>query len=163
GIVRYAQSAGNLLQAEIFSGGYRVPVYAPLPPGVDPQKLVGARVRVAGTPATAYNAPLRHLISVDVYVPFASDFVVANRGAPDPFQEPLTPINSMAQYRASRTFADRVHVKGVVVYQRKGRDLFIQDASGGIQIKSHEAITLSKGDVVEAIGFPEFQDFLPVL
>jgi signal transduction histidine kinase len=163
GIVRYAQSAGNLLQVEIFSGGYRVPVFAPLPPGVDPQKLVGARVRVAGTPATAYNAPLRHLIAVDVYVPLASDFVVENRSAPDPFLESLTPINNMAQYRASRTFADRVHVKGVVTYQRKGQDLFIQDASGGLQIKSHEAISLSKGDVVEAVGFPEFEGFLPVL
>jgi signal transduction histidine kinase len=69
----------------------------------------------------------------------------------------------MAQYRASRTFADRVHVKGVVVYQRKGRDLFIQDASGGLQIKSREIVSLSKGEVVEAVGFPEFEDFLPVL
>ena len=34
----------------------------------DPQQLVGALVDVKGTPATAYNAPLRHLISVDVYV-----------------------------------------------------------------------------------------------
>jgi signal transduction histidine kinase len=163
GIVRNAQSAGNLLQVELLCGGYRVPVYAPMPPGMDAEKLVGARVRVTGTPATAYNAPLRHLIAVDVYVPFAADFVVEKAAAPDPFQEPLTSINSMAQYRASRTFADRVHIKGVVVYQRKGRDLFIQDATGGLQIKSRESVSLSKGEVVEVVGFPEFEDFLPVL
>jgi signal transduction histidine kinase len=163
GIVRNAQAAGPLLQVDLFCGGYRVPVYAPMPTGVDPQKLVGARVRVAGTPATAYNAPLRHLVAVDVYVPFATDFVVEKSAAPDPFQEPITPINNMAQYRASRTFADRVHVKGVVTYQRKGRDLFIQDSTGGLQIKTREAVSLSKGDVVEAVGFPEFEDFLPVL
>lgn len=164
GIVRNAQAAGNLLQLDLFCGGYRVPVYAPMLQGVDPQKLVGARVRVAGTPATAYdNAQLRHLVSVDVYVPFVTDFVIEKSAAPDPFQEPLTPINNIAQYRASRTFADRVHVKGVVIYQRKGRDLFIQDASGGLQIKTREPISLSKGEVVEAVGFPEFEDFLPVL
>jgi signal transduction histidine kinase len=163
GIVRNAQSAGNLLQVELFCGGYRVPVYAPMPPVMDAEKLVGARVRVAGTPATAYNAPLRHLIAVDVYVPSAADFVVEKAAVPDPFQEPLTSINSMAQYRASRTFADRVHIKGVVVYQRKGRDVFIQDATGGLQIKSREAVSLSKGEVVEAVGFPEFEGFLPVL
>lgn len=163
GIVRHAQSAGNLLQVELFCGGYRVPVYAPMPPVMDAEKLVGARVRVAGTPATAYNAPLRHLIAVDVYVPSAADFVVEKAAVPDPFQEPLTSINSMAQYRASRTFADRVHIKGVVVYQRKGRDVFIQDATGGLQIKSREAVSLSKGEVVEAVGFPEFEGFLPVL
>lgn len=163
GIVRYAQSSGNLLQFDLFNGGYRVPVYAPRPPGLDPQKLVGARVRVAGTPATAYNAPLRHLIAVDVYVPVVTDFVVEKLAAPDPFLAPLAPVTSMAQYRASRTFADRVHVKGVVIYQRKGQDLFIKDATGGLQIKSREPISLSKGEVVEAVGFPEFEDYLPVL
>ena len=163
GIVRNAQSAGNLLQVELFCGGYRVPVYAPMPPGLDAQTLVGARVRVAGTPATAYNAPLRHLIAVDVYVPFVTDFVVEKAAAPDAFREPLTPVNNIAQYRASRTFADRIHIKGVVVYQRKGRDLFIQDATGGLQIKSRQSLSVSKGDVVEAVGFPEFEDFLPVL
>jgi signal transduction histidine kinase len=163
GIVRNAQVAGNLLQVELFCGGYRVPVFAPMTPGLDAQKLVGARVRVTGTPATAYNAPLRHLIGVDVYVPLVTDFVVEKAATPDPFQEALAPINSIAQYRASRTFADRIHVKGVVVYQRKGRDLFIQDATGGLQIKSRETLSLSKGDVVEAVGFPEFEDYLPVL
>ena len=163
GIVRNAQVVGKLLEVEVFSGGYRVPIYEPLPPGLDPQKLVGARVHVAGTPATAYNAPLRHLIAVDVYVPFATDFVIEKAARCDPFQEPLTPVNNIAQYRASRSFADRIHVKGVVIYQRKGQDLFIQDATGGLQIKSRSALSVSKGDVVEAVGFPDFEDYLPIL
>ena len=163
GIVRSAQPVGNLLEVELFCGGYRVPVFAPMQSAVDPQKLIGSRVRVAGTPATAYNAPLRHLIAVDVYVPFVTDFVVEKGAAPDPFQAPITPANNMAQYRASRTFADRVHVRGVVIYQRKGRDVFIKDATGGLQIESRQATSLSKGDVVEAVGFPDFEGYLPVL
>lgn len=163
GIVRSAEPSGQLLRVELSSGGYRLPVYAPMRPGLDPQTLIGARVNVAGTPATAYNAPLRHLISVDVYVPFAKDFVIETPSGPDPFQEPLTPVNNIAQYRASRSFADRIHVKGVVIYQRKGQDLFIKDATGGLQIKTPEALPLSIGDVVEAVGFPEFENYLPVL
>jgi signal transduction histidine kinase len=164
GVVRSAQTVGKLLQVDLFCGGYRVPIYAPMPPGVNPQMLVGDRVRVAGTPATAYdNAQMRHLIGVDMYVPIVADFVIEKAAAPDPFQAPLIPVNNIAQYRASRTFADRVHVKGVVIYQRKGRDLFIQDATGGLQIKSPQALSVSKGDVVEAVGFPEFEGFLPVL
>jgi signal transduction histidine kinase len=163
GIVRNTQPIGDLLRVELFSGGYRVPVYIPLHSGLDALKLIGARVRVAGTPATTYNAPLRHLISVDVYVPFATDFVVEKPAAPDPFQEPLTPVNNIAQYRSNRSSANRIHVEGVVIYQRKGQDLFIRDASGGLQIKSKEVTPLSKGDIVEAVGFPEFENFLPVL
>ncbi len=163
GIVRQAQIIDRLLQVDLASGGYRLRVYAPTPPNIDPQKLVGAKVKVRGTPATAYNAPLRHLISVDVYVPLASDFVVEKAVATDPFNEPLTLANNIAQYRTGRSVGDRVHVKGVVVYQRNGEDMFIRDASGGLQIKSSQILPLSKGDVVEAVGFPEFENFLPVL
>lgn len=163
GIVRDAQRSGNLLRVELSSGGYRVPVYAPMAPGMDPQNLIGAKVKLAGTPATTYNAPLRHLISVDVYVPRVTDFVIETPAAADPFREPLTPVNNIAQYRAGRSFADRIHVKGVVIFQRKGEDIFIRDATGGLQIKSSQMPSFSRGDIVEAVGFPEFENFLPVL
>ena len=136
GIVRQAQITDHLLQVDLASGGYRVRVYAPISSNIDPQKLVGAKVTVRGTPATAYNAPLRHLISVDVYVPLASDFVIEKSVTTDPFNEPLTLANNIAQYRTGRTVGDRVHVKGVVVYQRNGEDMFIRDASGGCKSKA---------------------------
>jgi len=163
GIIREVQVADNLLQIDLSSGGYRIRVYAPIPPGIDPQKLVGSKVDVKGTPATDFNAPLRRLISVDVYVPFLKDFVIEKAAAIDPFSGPLTLIRHIAQYRAGRSYEDRVHVKGVVLYQRKGKDLFIRDATGGLQIKSSQIQSVAKGDVVEAVGFPAFENFLPVL
>jgi signal transduction histidine kinase len=163
GIIREAQIGDKLLQVQVASGGYRVQLYTPVPPGIDPQKLVGCKVDVKGTSATTFNAPLRHLISVDVYVPLASDFVIQKSATADPFDEPLTLVNNIAQYRTGRTVGDRVHVKGVIVYQRNGQDMFIKDATGGLQIKSSQVLPLSKGDTVEAVGFPEFENFLPVL
>lgn len=163
GIVRSAQIGDVEFGAELVSGGFRIHVYAPIPPGIDPQTLVGAKVHVRGTAATSYNAPLRHIVTVAVYVPFLSDFVVEEPAAPDPFREPLTPVNGIAQYRTGRSLGDRVHVKGVVTCQRKGEDVFIRDASGGLQIKTSQTQSFSPGDVVEAVGFPGVENFLPVL
>lgn len=163
GVIREAQTTNNLLQIDLSSGGYRIRVYAPMSPGIDPRKLVGSKVDVKGTPATDYNAPLRRLISVDVYVPFVKDFVIEKAAAVDPFSGPLTLISHIAQYRAGRSYEDRIHVKGVVLYQRQGEDLFIRDATGGLQIKSSQIQSVAKGDVVEAVGFPAFENFLPVL
>ena len=163
GVVRDVQVQGNLLKIALSSGGYRVSVYTPKSVSADPQQLVGALVDVKGTPATAYNAPLRHLISVDVYVPFESDFIVKKPAEADPFTKPLITLNNIARYRAGRTLGDRVHVKGVLTYQRNGQDLFIQDDTGGLQIKSDQLLHLAIGDTVEAVGFPEFENFLPVL
>jgi signal transduction histidine kinase len=163
GIVRNAQVNGTQLELELASGGYRVHAYEPIPPGFDLQSLVGAKVQVKGTAATAFNAPLRHLVTVDVYIPFLTDFVVEKPAAPNPFSEPLTPINNIGQYQRDRSPGYRVHVKGVVTYQRKGEDAFITDATGGLQIKGSQTLPLAPGDVVEAVGFPGVEYFLPVL
>lgn len=164
GIVRNAQTTRDgQLDIELSSGGYRIHVYEPIPPGIDPQSLVGANVQVRGTAAVSFNAPLRHLVTVAVYVPFLTDFVVEKPAVPNTFKEPLTPVNNIAQYRAGRALGDRVHVKGVVTCQRRGEDIFVRDATGGLQIKSSQNMALHPGDVIEAIGFPGVENFLPVL
>src|SRR6185312_11777826 len=98
-----------------------------------------------------------------IYAPEVSDFVVEESAAPNPFDEPLTPLNGIAQYQNKSSASDRIHVKGTVTYQRPGEDLFLQDDSGGLQVKSMQKISLAPGDVVEAVRFPGLQNFLPVL
>jgi signal transduction histidine kinase len=80
-----------------------------------------------------------------------------------PVREALTPINNIGQYQGGRSLGYRVHVKGIVTYQRKGEDIFIRDATGGLQIKSSQILSLPPGDVIEAVGFPGVENFLPVL
>jgi signal transduction histidine kinase len=163
GIIRSAQVKEGQLQSELVSGGCRVRVYSRVMAGLDPQSLVGAAVRVRGTAAATYNAPLRHALATAVYAPFPDDFAVDKPAVAAPFDGPLTPINSVGQYRSGRSPGERVHVKGVVTYQRPGEDVFIGDAGGGLQIKSQQTLALSPGDQVEAVGFPELESFMPVL
>jgi signal transduction histidine kinase len=81
----------------------------------------------------------------------------------NPFDEPLTPLNGIAQFRKNSSLESRVHIKGVVTYQRNGEDLFIQDDTGGLQIKTRQSTPVVPGDVVEAVGFSAVDNFLPVL
>jgi signal transduction histidine kinase len=103
------------------------------------------------------------LITVELHVPFASDFIVEKLEPGDPFAGPVLPLNSLPQYRRDRELGKRVHVQGTVTCQRPGEDVFLQDATGGIQVKSRQFATVAPGDVVEAIGFLDFERFLPVL
>ena len=57
----------------------------------------------------------------------------------------------------------RVHVRGTVTLQRLGESLFLQDATGGLQVQSRELAAFSPGQVIEAVGFQSFDNFLPVL
>ena len=164
GIVRNVQGGLNTtFQIELASGGYSVDVFGPIPAGIDPQSLIGAKIKVKGTAATSYNAPLRHLVTVNVYVPLAGDFIVEQFPASNPFNKPVTPISNIGQYRSGLPLGYRVHVKGVVTCQRNGEDVFIQDATGGLEVTSSQIISLSPGDVIEAVGFPDVKSFFPVL
>jgi signal transduction histidine kinase len=163
GIVRGFRPLGEMIVFDVVSGGYRLEVNAPPPEGVDAERLIGAKVRIRGTAATFFNGKLRHLISVTLHVPRSSDFLIENTQAEDPFADRIIPVDSLAQYRNDRELAKRVHVKGIVTYQRSGEDLFLQDVTGGLQVKSRLPTKVKPGDIVEAVGFPGFEHYLPVL
>jgi signal transduction histidine kinase len=163
GIVRAVQSGKVNIDVDIASGGYRLHAFPKTPEGIEPQNLIGARVRIRGTVAATFNATLRQRISVALFVPLKSDFVVEQTEAVNPFDAPLLPLNAIAQYRKDLLPGKRVHVKGVVTLQRPGVDLFLEGPKGGLHVKTRQNQALQVGDVIEAVGFPEVEHFLPVL
>ena len=163
GIVRSAQKGDTKLVLEIASGGYRFRAFAPGSLNFDPNSLVGATIRVRGTPAASFKEHLRHILTVSLYVPLESDVIVDHFQDISTFSEPFTPLNGIAQYRQDATPDGRIRVKGVVTYQRPGEDIFLHDLTGGLQVKCRDTNSYAPGEVVEAVGFPNVERFLPVL
>jgi len=163
GIVRAVKPGPRNFDLDLASGGYRLHAFPRTEPGLDPQSLIGARVRIKGTAAASFNAALRHLVSVVLFVPLPSDFTIEKAEPVNPFEEPILPLNAIAQYRKGLLPGERVRVNGVVTLQRPGEALFLKDDTGGLYVKSRESQPFAVGDVVEAVGFPDFEHFLPVL
>lgn len=165
GIVRAAQisETESNLDLAIASGGYRFHAFPKIPPGMDPESLIGARVRLRGTSGAFFNQVQRRLTALKLFMPLPEDFMVESRESIDPFTEPLLALNNIAQYRRDNRPGQRVHVKGTITFQRPGQELFLQDASGGLRVQSRQLEPVSVGDVVEAAGFPDIENFLPVL
>lgn len=163
GVVRAVTPGQTNWDFEIASGGYRLHAFPKSSTDIDPMTLVGARVRVKGTAAASFNAALRHMVTVAMFVPLPSDFVVEETEPENPFDESVSPLYRIAQYRRDLVPGRRVHVKGIVTLQRPGEDFFLQDATGGLHVRTRQSGALSVGEVVEAVGFPDFEHFLPVL
>jgi signal transduction histidine kinase len=163
GIVRAVTPARTNSDVVLASGGYRLHVFPLTPTHMDPMSLIGARVRVKGTVAASFNEKLRHLVSVVMFIPSHADFAVEEIEPVDPFDEAILPLNSIAQYQRDLGPGKRAHVRGTVVLQRPGEDIFLKDDSGGLHIRSRQTETFAIGEVVEAAGFPDFDHFLPVL
>src|ERR1700689_1765469 len=96
-------------------------------------------------------------------MPLPADFVVETTDPIDPFTKPSLGLNDIGRYRRDNRPNQRVHVKGTLTYVRPGEDFFFKDNSRGLRVKSQKADPLSVGDVVEAAGFVDIENFLPVL
>lgn len=163
GVVRDVRMDSDRLAVDLAAGGYRFRAYVIVPIGYKYEKLIGSQVRIRGTAAEAHNRSLRQLILVEVYVPLLSDLVVEKTETDNPFDRPVIPLNNLAQYRRGNSLGQRVHVRGVVTYQKSGESLLLQDQEGALLVQSRQAAVFKPGEVVEAVGFPSFENYLPVL
>lgn len=164
GVVRSVGiTATRKLELDVSLGAYRVRVFPKLPPQLAPQSLIAAKVRVRGTVTMSFNAAIRQLTAVNVFVPSVEDFVVEQPETRSPFSQPSVAIRDIARYRADATLGERVHVRGAVTLQRLGLDLFVQDGTGALQIQTTQTTQIATGRTIEAVGFIEFVDYQPVL
>ncbi len=164
GLVRsVSYVASQKTMVEMTVGGYRVRVYPKLPSRLNPRSLVAAKVRVRGTAATTFNAARRQLTAVSVIVPTVDDFIVEEPEQYSPFEQPILPIDDLAKFRTGANLGERLHVKGIVTFQRPGLDLFIQDETGGLHLESRQPLDLPLGRAIEAAGFLEIVNYQPVL
>jgi signal transduction histidine kinase len=163
GVVRAVVPGSITTDMDLASGGYRLHVVVRPPIAMADMDLIGAKVRVTGTAVASWNATLRQLVSVVIFAPLQSDLTVEEREALDPFDKPVLSLNSIEQYHRDMVPGERVHVRGVVTLHRPGEDLFLQDERGGLHIRSRQSDNCAIGQVVEAVGFPELEHFLPVL
>ncbi len=162
GIVRDARVENSRLVLDLATGGYRFRAFATVPDNFQFRNLVGSQVRICGTAAEAHNRSLRQLVFVEIYIPTLSDLTVEKREAVNPFSTPIIPLNNLAQYHRNNSLNQRVHVRGIVTLQND-EGLFLQDENGGLEIQSRQSSGLAAGDEVEAVGFPGFENFHPVL
>ena len=164
GLVRAAYIApARKLLVEVSVGSSRIRVFPKLPLHLKLDSLIAAKVTVRGTAATSFNAALRQLTAVNLYVPTAEDFVVVQPESHPPFDQPVVKLGAIARYRPNVSLGERRLVRGLLTLQRVGQDFFIQDDTGGLRVESQQTTRLSIGDTVECVGFLEFVNYQPVL
>ena len=163
GVVRSVRVEGKQLALELAGGGYRFRARALASTNVDAQSLVGATVRVRGTAAASFNSRLRQILGVNIFMPQESDFIIdrlPSRAIPE---LPFASLRGILQYHRNESEELRIRVRGVVTYQRPGQDIFLQDETDGLQVRSRETNIFAQGEIVEAVGFPVMENHLPVL
>ena len=163
GWVREVHTKGSSLVWQVVSDGQRLKAFSPLLPEFSPDALIGARIELRGTLAASFNSPLRHMLTVALYVPRPADVQIFATPGVNPFQLPLTPLNRIAQYRHDALPGQPIHVQGIVTQQHPGEALYVEDETGGLEILSPRTDLVKPGTRVDIVGFPALKNYLPVL
>lgn len=164
GFVRSAEMVSpTTFSAVLSSGSARVTVRVSNAPDLDPKELIAAKVWVTGVPVPVRaRGGLRQLVDVQVLASRRKDFNIWEREKVSPWEKPVLPLRDAFQYRPGFRRGDRIRVRGEVVYQREDV-AYINDGRNGIAVRGAEATKLKHGDEVEAVGFPDLENFLPIL
>src|SRR5882757_4447618 len=163
GVVRFARKEGELLLLELAAGGYRFRAHPRASTNLVANSLIGATVRVRGTAAASFNRELRQIIGVNLYTPHESDLIIEHLPSTPISELPLGSLRSILQYHRNDSDELRIRVRGVATYQRPGEDIFLQDETDGLQVRSRRTNSFAPGEIVEAVGFPVMERNLPVL
>ena len=121
----------------------------------------GSLIRVHGVCETNTD-PAGRITGVTLRVPFLHDITVEEEAPADFYNLPLQAIGRLPQPGGGQSLT-RVHIAGVVLHALPGRAVFVQDASGVIQLLTAEKISLQPGDRIEAVGILSREGVRPVL
>ncbi len=118
--------------------------------GIDPARLVASEIRVQGVCAGAFGGQ-NEILDFDLYVADATGLEILNRPPLAPEAIPVRPINRLGL--DWRDAAIRARCRGRVTLHWPGRFLFIEDATGAVELQTGQRLDLQPGDEVEALGF----------
>lgn len=149
----------------IASAGHRfeVNVTSTQPDAPPPLAWVGSLVRLRGVLGADYQLHRRGLAMVRLFVASSDEVHIEQAEEIDPYQQALIPLSGVGQYRRDLAPGQRTRVRGVVLARLGEESIAVEDDTGGLIIKGGNLAAFAPGDPVEAVGFEELENFLPVL
>jgi two-component system, cell cycle sensor histidine kinase and response regulator CckA len=154
GIVRSAVVEDGHLHLEV-DAAQRFHAYAPSSGDKKaPSGLVDARVRLSGVWASVFNSQ-GQLSGYQLFFQDPSHLKVVEPARAEAFDLPQQPVAAALRFGNAKTFGHRIRLAGVVTAVESDEVFYLQDASGGVRVRTRGTKELHVGDRVEAAGFPQ--------
>jgi signal transduction histidine kinase len=162
GWVRTAEMIdGDTMMVVLDSGAARISLRISNVSELNPATMIAAKVRVFGVASPVRSREATgQLVEVQVLVPREDLFHFDRAERSSPWEQPHTPLRTIFRYRPGQARGDRLRVRGEVMLV-SGDTAWLHDGEAGLAMRGGIS-GLKRGDRIEAVGFRDLQDFLPV-
>jgi PAS domain S-box-containing protein len=154
GIVRAVYGDSNHAILELINGGIRfqatLPNFSNQPLPAD---LVDHRVKIRGSAGIRFNLQ-REIGGYQLFTPDLKDVTITEVPPLPPFALPVRPIKDLLRFSSGNSAGHRVHIRGVVLYNKIGEFLYLRDSSGTIYVQTRQEMGILPGTPVDVAGFP---------
>ncbi len=151
GYLRSVEPVGTWLQLNLTAANGEFTASMAANPAVE--SLVGSIVRVTGVCTAVTNAQ-REITSIRLWVTDPGSIEVERARPVDPFAAASRSIAGLRQVLAVRPVESPVRLNGVVVYDRPGTSLYLQEGDAGLLVLRRDTTPVAVGQAVEVVGLP---------
>jgi signal transduction histidine kinase len=127
-----------------------------------PTELIDSLVSLHGVCGSTVNSRSQ-LSGVHLHVPSLSELNIIDASPSDPFKRASIPISTVATFNPNGLAGRRIKISGVITLAVSGKDLYLQDASGGMRVLCTGTNEFRVGERLNVLGFPALKDFSPCL
>ncbi|MGB0579619.1 MAG: PAS domain S-box protein, partial [Limisphaerales bacterium] len=160
GVIRQVYKDGYFRWLKVVRSDRRFELRFPLDAKL-PDLLIGANIQFSGVVQSRVNQG-GQIVGVNILMAGAKDVEVTTPAPADPFAIPANPIGGLMGYQARNPYTRPKRIEGVVTLAWPDR-LFLQDASGSIEVRPAQRVDLRPGDRAVAVGFPRFGELKPTM
>jgi signal transduction histidine kinase len=154
GVVREQKIVDRGLRLELAVPPQRINVWIPNYESKDTLQLEGSMVTVRGVVGTLNTDQGQRMVGFQIFVNTIEDLAIRFVPPADPFSTPSLLVRDLRTPALRMDGIGHVRIRGIVTLSWPGREVFIQDATGGLRIQTKEPINeLAPGMAVEVAGF----------
>ena len=132
-------------------------------PDFNAKRLIAAQAYADGvaSPVKARGA-IHQLVDLQVLVPQQSNLYINKYETINPWKQPVIPLKRAFQYHPGHIRGERIRVQGKVLLI-KDTFAYLNDGESGLTVRGPGVSSLVRGDWVEAVGFLDLENYLPIL
>ncbi len=124
--------------------------------------FIDATVRIRGVAGAVYNNK-NEWVGARLFVANRAQLEILEPASPNPFNIPEKSIAELLRFSLHASAGHRVRIEGTVTRDRAGKELFVRDSTGEIEIFTAEETRFKPGEQVSVVGFPGVGEYTHVL